>query len=71
MDHFFKNLFSALGRCVLEELEVLETVIPALVCFGILWLVGSVVYDLILDPHIPKAAALDSLSINPDRWIPR
>ena len=46
-------------------------VIPALVCVGILWLIGVFVYDFVLDPHITTAASLDSLSINPDKWIPR
>jgi hypothetical protein len=71
MDHFFNNMASALGLCILEEVDVLESVIPALVCMGILWFVGSLVYDLVLDPHVTTAAALDSISINPDKWIPR
>ena len=68
---FFKNLASTLGFCVLEDAEVLEVVIPALVFMGILWFVGSVFYALVLDPHITTAAARDALSINPDKWIPR
>jgi len=50
---------------------VLGIVIPALVCVGILWLIGVAMYDFVLDPHITTAAALDSLSIDPDKWIPR
>ena len=50
---------------------MLSVVIPALVCVGILWLIGVFVYDFVLDPHITTAASLDSLSINPDKWISR
>lgn len=71
MDRFFKNLASVLGFSVFEDSDVLEVVIPTLLCMTILWLIGSVVCDLILDPHVTTAAALDSLSINPDKWIPR
>ncbi len=72
IERFCKNLGSALGRCIFEDAEVLGIVIPALVCVGILWLVGVAVYDFVLDPHVTTAAALDSLSIDPDKWmIPR
>lgn len=50
---------------------VLGMVIPMLVCLGIFWLIGVAVYDFVLDPHITTAAALDSLSIDPDKWFPR
>jgi hypothetical protein len=36
---------------------------------GVFWLVGVAVYDFILDPHVTTVASLDSLSINPDKWI--
>ena len=68
---FLKNLAAALGYCIAEDVEVLGTAIPALICVGILWFVGMAVYDFILDPHVVTAATLDSLSINPDKWIPR
>jgi hypothetical protein len=71
IERFFKNLASALGHCIFEDAEVLEIVIPALVCVGMLWLIGVAVYDVVLDPHITTAASLDSLSINPDKWISR
>jgi hypothetical protein len=71
IERFFKNLASALGHCILEDAEVLGMVIPALVCVGILWLIGMAVYEFVLDPHITTAASLDSLSINPDKWISR
>ena len=70
IERFFKNLASALGHCVFEDAEVLGIVIPVLVCLGIFWLIGVAVYDFVLDPHITTAASLDSLSINPDKWIP-
>jgi len=71
IERFLKNLASALGYCIAEEVDVLETAIPALICVGILSLIGMAVYDFILDPHVIKAATLDSVSINPDKWIPR
>jgi hypothetical protein len=70
IERFFKNLASALGHCISEDAEVLGIAIPALVCVGILWLIGVAIYDFILDPHV-TTAALDSLSINPDKWISR
>jgi len=71
IERFLKNVASALGYCIAEDVEVLDTAIAALICVGILWLIGMVVYDLILDPHVITAATLDSLSINPNKWIPR
>jgi hypothetical protein len=71
IERFFKDLSTALGRCIIEDAEVLGIVIPALVCVGILWLIGVAVYDLILDPHVTTAAALDALSMDPDKWFPR
>ncbi len=50
---------------------MLDTAIPALICVGILWFIGMAVYDFILDPHVITATPLDSLSISPDKWIPR
>ena len=66
-----KNLASALGHCLVEDADVMGIVVPALVCFGIFFVAGIVIYDLILDPHVTTAGALKSLSINPDKWIPR
>ncbi|HSZ63925.1 MAG TPA: hypothetical protein VK828_19150 [Terriglobales bacterium] len=71
IERFFKNLASALGHCIFEDAEALVIVIPALVCVGILWLIGVAVYDFALDPHVTTAATLDSLSISPDKWISR
>ena len=71
IDRFLKNVASALGHCIAEDVEVLDTAIPALICVGILWLIGMAVYDFVLDPHVITAATLDSLSINADKWIPR
>ena len=55
----------------MEDADVMGIVVPALVCVGIFFLAGIVIYDLILDPHVTTAGALESLSINPDKWIPR
>jgi hypothetical protein len=71
IERFFKNLASAFGHCIFEDAEVLSVVIPALVCLVIFWLIGVAVCDFILDPHVTTAAARDSLSINPDKWIRR
>ena len=71
INRFFKNLGSAFGRCIFEDAEVLGIAIPALVGVGILLLIGVAVYDFVLDPHVTTAAALDSLSIDPDKWLPR
>jgi|SRR5215469_1490796 len=68
---FLKNVASALGYCIAEDVAVVDTAIAAPICVGILWFIGMVVYDLILDPHVITAATLDSLSINPNKWIPR
>ena len=61
IERFFKNLASALGHCIFEDAEVLGVVIQALVCVGILWLIGVAVYDFIVDPHVTTAAARCSL----------
>ena len=71
IERFLKNLASAFGYCIAEDVGVLDTAIPALICVGILCFVGMAVYDFVLDPHVITAATLDSLSINPDKWIPR
>jgi len=70
IERFFKNLASALGHCICEDADTLGIVIPALVCVGVFWLIGMAVYDFVLDPHITTAGALDSLSINPNKWFP-
>jgi hypothetical protein len=71
IERFFKNLVSALGQCIFEDTDTMGIVIPALVCVGILWLIGMAVYEFVLDPHITTAAALDSLSIDPNKWFTR
>ncbi len=70
IERLFKNLASALGHCIVEDAEVLGVVIPALVCIGVVWLIGIAVYDFVLDPHV-TTAALDDLSIDPGKWLPR
>lgn len=70
IERFFKNLTSALGHCVQEEFEVIPEATLALVGIGFLcmfWVLGVVVYDLILDPHF-TAASLNAVSISPDKW---
>jgi len=73
IERFFKNLTSALGHGVLEDLEVLPEATLVLIGIGFLcmfWVAGVVVYDLILDPHF-TTASLNAVSINPDKWITR
>jgi hypothetical protein len=69
IEQFFKNLVSALGHCIFEDAEVLGVVIPALVCVGVLWLIGVAVYDFFLDPHVTTDAALDAVSIDPNKVV--
>ena len=71
IERFLKNLASALGHCIFEATDMLGIVIPALLCVGVLWLIGAAVYEFVFDPHITTAAALDSLSIDPNKWFPR
>ncbi len=71
IERFFKNLASALGHSIFEDADVLGIVIAALVCVGILWLIGVAAYEFVLDPHVTTAASLDSLSIDPDKLFPR
>jgi len=55
---------------VQEEFEVIPEATVALVGIGFLcmfWVLGVVVYDLILDPHF-TAASLNAVSISPDKW---
>lgn len=72
IDRFVKNVIGALGHCALEEVGSLADVLLAIACIGVLWIVGTITYELIFDPHATNiAAALDALSINPDKWFPR
>lgn len=71
VEKFVKDFFSALGHCLVEDAEVLDIAIVVVVCFGAFWLLAVVVHEFIFDPHVTTAAALDSLSINPDKWISR
>ena len=70
IERFFRNLTSALGHCVAEDFEVLPGAMAALIGIGLLgmfWVMGVVVYDLILDPHL-TTASLNAVSISPDKW---
>jgi hypothetical protein len=73
IEAFFKNLATAIFHCVLEEGGLLPVSMFIFGCFSFLcaiWVIGVVVYDLVLDPHLAKAS-LDSVSINPEKWFPR
>jgi hypothetical protein len=65
---FFKNLAAALAECVFDAPEMLLLAFVALGCVAMCWLVGSALYEMIFDPHVTTVAALNSLSINPDKW---
>jgi hypothetical protein len=70
----YKNFASALGRCFAEEPDVLEPVLLCLAgvaCVGVIYLFGILIYDFLFDPNaVNVASRLDSISINPDKWIP-
>ena len=71
IERFLKNFALALGHSIAEDGEFWAIVIPLLVCGCILFGVGMAVYEAVLDAHATTTATLDSLSINPDKWIPR
>jgi hypothetical protein len=64
-------LFWRLVHSIAEDGEFWVIVIPLLVCGFILFGIGMTVYEVVLDVHATTTATLDSLSINPDKWIPR
>jgi hypothetical protein len=68
---FLKNFALALGHSVAEDAEFWAFVIPVLVCGFILFVIGIFLYEVVIDVHATTTATLDSLSINPDKWIPR
>jgi hypothetical protein len=79
---FLKNFALALCHSIAEDGEFWAIVIPIVVCLLvcglILFAVGMAVYAIgmgyyegVLDAHGTMTAKLDSLSINPDKWIPR
>ena len=69
-ERFLKNLFGALGHCVLEELGC---AVPAAICFFIVYffyVFFQVGYELVFDPNATDVAArLASLSIIPEKWM--
>jgi hypothetical protein len=71
IQRLFEYLGSTLVEFIFEEPEVLGTVVLALVGAVVVWCIGVFIYDLLLDPHVITAATLDSMSINPDKWISR
>jgi hypothetical protein len=66
-----EDFFSALGHCVAEDLAALDIAILVIICFGAIWLLVVVMHEVIFDPHVTTEAALDSLSINPERSVGR
>jgi hypothetical protein len=66
---FVKNLAACLAHGAFENGEGLGVALLALMAVGVFWLLGTAVYELILNPHAVSVASLDSLSINPDKWI--
>jgi hypothetical protein len=67
----FGNLAASLVDCAFDEGEVFGVALLGLMALGAFWLLGTAVYELIFNPHAVSAASLDSLSINPGKWIPR
>lgn len=74
-----KTLGKALFECLLETEELFFYVLIPVACVvavcvvGVMvYHIGVVVYDLTFDPYATNVAAtLDSLSIDPDKWVPR
>lgn len=72
VERFAHNVVGALGHCVEEELDTIGPVLGALAFISVLWIVGVLSYEMIFDPYAAHVAArLDSLSIDPDKWMPR
>ena len=71
IEQFLKNFALALGHSIAEDGEFLAIAIPLLVCGFILFVIGMALYEVVLDAHATTTATLDSLSINPDKWISR
>ena len=70
VERFVKNLFSALGHCMIVDGDAIPAATLGLVSVSFLcmfWVMGVVVYDLMLDPHL-TAASLNAVSISPDKW---
>ena len=70
---FFKNFLAVLGRCVLEDLDVLGPVTVVMACICIVLacvIVVQVAYEIVLDPNAADVASrLGSLSIDPEKWM--
>ena len=67
-----KNFVAALFECLLEAVELLPLACAALVCVAALCIIGEMVYQLMFDPNAEDVASrLDTLSIDPNKWLPR
>jgi hypothetical protein len=66
------NFVEALFECLLEAVELIPLGCAALLFIAALCVVGVMVYQLMFDPNaVDVASRLDTLSINPNKWIPR
>jgi hypothetical protein len=64
------NFVEALFECLLEAVELIPLGCPSFI--AALCVVGVMVYQLMFDPNaVDVASRLDTLSLNPNKWIPR
>jgi hypothetical protein len=69
---FSDNFVEALFECLPEAVELIPLGCAALLCIAALCAVGVIVYQLMFDPNaMDVASRLDTLSIDPNKWIPR
>jgi hypothetical protein len=70
--NFAKNFQHALFECLFEAVELIPCAF-VLFIFGLgVLLLGSMVYHLMFDPNaVDVASRLETLSIDPDKWIRR
>jgi hypothetical protein len=71
-ERFEKNLAQALLECLLEVSELIPYACVVLLFVGGAWIVGDMVYQLMIDPNaLGVASRLDAVSIDPNKWFPR
>jgi hypothetical protein len=67
-----KNSVSALFECLLEAVELIPAACAALLFVAAIVVVGDIFYQLMFGPNaVDVASRLDTLSIDPNKWISR
>ena len=70
-ERFAKSFGKALFECLLEAVELIPLACITLLCVGVFYLLGGMLYHLIFDPNaVDVASRLETLSIDPDKWFP-